>query len=41
MVSFKRPSKGIEPKYFKKFIGKKTKQTISANRPIKWSDLIK
>jgi len=41
MVSIKRPAKGIEPKYFKKILGKKTKQTIPANQSIKWNDLIK
>ena len=40
MLAFKRPATGIEPRYYKKIIGKKTKKKIPSDNPIKWTDLI-
>jgi len=39
MLAFKRPATGIEPRYYKKIIGKKTKKKILSDNPIKWTDL--
>ena len=40
MLAFKRPATGIEPLYYKKILGKKTKKKILSDNPIKWSDLL-
>ena len=39
MISIKRPAKGIEPRFFNKVLGKKTKRRIAVNEPIKWKDI--
>jgi len=39
MISIRRPAQGIEPKFIKKIIGKKTKKQILANTPITWDQL--
>ena len=39
LVGIKRPATGIEPKFFNKVIGKKTKRKIKAETPLKWLDL--
>jgi N,N'-diacetyllegionaminate synthase len=40
MLTFKRPATGIEPRYYKKIIGKKVKKKIHSDHPIKWNDLL-
>lgn len=40
MLEIKRPSGGIEPKYYKKIIGKKTKNSIKYDQLIKWKDIV-
>jgi len=39
LVGIKRPATGIEPKFFNKVIGKKTKQKIKAETPLQWLDI--
>ncbi|MBS3926356.1 MAG: N-acetylneuraminate synthase family protein [Nitrosarchaeum sp.] len=39
MVGIKRPATGIAPKFIDKIIGKKTKQKIKAETPLRWSDI--
>lgn len=38
-ITLKRPATGIEPKYFNKIIGRKTKRKIKADDAILWKDL--
>lgn len=38
-VAIKRPSKGIEPKYYDQILGKKTNKNIKKDTPIRWSDI--
>lgn len=38
-IGIKRPAHGIEPKFFTKIIGKKTKRKIKAETPLQWSDI--
>lgn len=39
MLSIKRPGTGIEPKFINKIIGKKAKNNLKRDYPIKWSDI--
>ncbi len=39
MLEIKRPATGIEPKYFEKIIGTRTRKDIDEDTPITWEDL--
>ena len=39
MLTFKRPAKGLAPRYFEEVLGKKARRDIQADSHIKWSDL--
>ena len=39
MIAIKRPATGIEPKFFKKVIGKIAKKRIKKEQSIKWNDI--
>lgn len=39
-IAIKRPAIGIEPKHYEKIIGKKVKNDILKDSPIKWNDII-
>ncbi len=40
MITIKRPGYGIEPKFFRNVIGKRSKSDIKKDQVIRWSDLI-
>jgi len=39
MIAIKRPSTGIEPRFFKKVIGRRAKKRINSEQSIKWNDI--
>jgi len=39
MIGIKRPATGIEPKYFKKVLGKTAQRKINAEESLKWKDI--
>lgn len=39
MIDLKRPATGIEPRYFNKVVGRKTKRRIPTDKPLKWEYL--
>jgi sialic acid synthase SpsE len=39
MLTFKRPAKGLAPRYFEEVLGKKARKDIQADSHIKWTDL--
>ena len=39
VIGIKRPGNGIEPKFFKKIIGKRTKKLLKEDQVITWSHI--